>query len=349
MKQSFVAQVTEILGEVSIVKNLARKKFISEFVIGLIKSRNVQFCEIAQHLRDSAKLSSNEVRIQDFFREVSLDYQQVAVLLLSFLPRRRKLRLCIDRTNWEFGCHHCNILMVSVGCGDFSLPFYWEMLANEGGNSSQKQRTDLLKFCFDLIGKKRIGLVIGDREFVGHYWLRYLKDRHIRFIMRMPKHHKMHRLDGRVQRVEALNLTPGQVVTLPNVLMNGVVGNVSVQLLESGDYLLLFGTVNQVLMGQMYRKRWSIEVCFQNLKGRGFNLESSHLKSDQKLKKLVALVSIAYGLVSSIGLFYDQKVQAIKKRIMDIKLKVLPEKELISLENGAEQIKLKQEKYGQEL
>ena len=83
MKQSFVDKITEILNKVPIVKNLARKKFISQFAIGLIKSRNVQFYAVAQHLNDSAKLKSNEVRIQDFFREVDLDYAMVAILLLS--------------------------------------------------------------------------------------------------------------------------------------------------------------------------------------------------------------------------------------------------------------------------
>ena len=69
MKQSLTAEVAEILSKVPIVKNLARKKLISKFILGLVKSRNVQFCQVVQHLNDEAKLASNEVRIQDFFRE----------------------------------------------------------------------------------------------------------------------------------------------------------------------------------------------------------------------------------------------------------------------------------------
>ncbi|NBB31902.1 transposase [Cellulophaga sp. BC115SP] len=38
-------------------------------------------------------------------------------------------------------------------------------------------------------------------------------------------------------------------------------------------------------MGQLYRKRWSIETVFQSFKGREFNLESTHLQSIAKLKK----------------------------------------------------------------
>jgi len=66
--------------------------------------------------------------------------------------------------------------------------------------------------------------------------------------------------------------------------------------------------------GQFYRKRWSIEACFQNLKGRGFNLEATHLKSLTKLKKLVALVSIAYSFCIGLGLYFHKKVQKIKTK-----------------------------------
>ena len=58
-------------------------------------------------------------------------------------------------------------------------------------------------------------------------------------------------------------------------------------------------------MGQLYRKRWTIEACFQNLKGRGFALRSTPLQGRDKLKKLVGLVVIVLVLVArwvSVGL-----------------------------------------------
>lgn len=101
MKQSLKSEITTILDSVPMVQNRARKKFVGAFVLGLIQSRNIQFCEVAQHLNDEVKLASNENRIQDFFREVELDYQLVAVLLLSLLPKKVKLSICIDRSEWE--------------------------------------------------------------------------------------------------------------------------------------------------------------------------------------------------------------------------------------------------------
>lgn len=155
-------------------------------------------------MNNSTKLSSNEVRIQDFFREVDIDYFCVALLLLHLLPPKKKLRLCIDRTEWDFGCCQINILMVMVGCGDYQLPLYWEMLDNKSGNSSTQDRKDIVKLCVDLIGKDRIGYIVGDREFIGHSWIKYLKDNDIFFLMRLPKHHL---IGSSVKVVERLGLS----------------------------------------------------------------------------------------------------------------------------------------------
>jgi Transposase DDE domain len=84
--------------------------------------------------------------------------------------------------------------------------------------------------------------------------------------------------------------------------------------LSDGDFLYLLGTVNAGFMGQLYAKRWTVETCFQGLKGRGFDLEKTHLKCFKKIKELIALVAIAYAVCGSMGICHHQKVQKIKKK-----------------------------------
>lgn len=314
MKQYFTDKVTEILHKVSIVDNLARKKFISMFIIALIKSRNVQFNRIAHHLNDEAQIDSNEVRIQNFFRDVTLNYNEVAKLMISLLPKDKKLRLCIDRTEWDFGKHQVNILMVTVGYANFTLPIYFDLLDNKSGNSSYENRKDLLDLCIELLGEHRIGLIIGDREFVGRKWFKYLKKNKIKYIMRMPKNHYFHRPNGEIVDVRNLKIKVGQILKIKNCMVDGVIGNISIELLENGDYLYLFSSLAPTYIGQMYKNRWSIEALFQNLKGRGFDLEKTMLQNNEKLKKLVALVSLAYGFSTTLGKYHDRKVQKIKKK-----------------------------------
>ncbi|NBB30347.1 transposase [Cellulophaga sp. BC115SP] len=179
-------------------------------------ARAIQFCEIAHHLNDDAKLSSNEIRIQDFFREVEIDYHQVAILLNCLVPAKKKLRVCIDRTEWDFGKTQFNILMIVVGYGDFQIPLYWELLDDNSGNSSTQDRKNLLELCLSILDKERIGYIVGGREFIGHSWIKYLKDKGIRFVMRVPKHHTITRPDGTVIKIGELKLKVDKALILKN-------------------------------------------------------------------------------------------------------------------------------------
>ena len=311
MKHCLIAKITTVLQHAPIVRNLARQKFVSQFIIALIKSRNVQFCEVAHQLNDSVKLASNETRIQDFFREAPFNYLFLVHLLLRLLPATGKVRLCIDRTEWDFGKCQVNILLVTVGQGEFTLPLYWELLDNRSGNSNAADRIALLQVCVQVLGQHRIGLVIGDREFVGHVWLKWLKDHKLNFVMRLPKHHLLTYADGRQQAIADLGLAEGQVRHVASCQVDGVWGQVWVKALAAQEFLFLFATAGLNRLEQLYRRRWTIEQCFQNLKGRGFNLEASHLRCYQKLRKLVALVSLAYALCRSVGQVAHEKVKSV--------------------------------------
>ena len=65
---------------------------------------------------------------------------------------------------------------------------------------------------------------------------------------------------------------------------------------------------------QLYAQRWTIEQCFQNLNGRGFHLENSHLRCHNKPRKLLALVTLAYALCLRIGQAADQRTPIAHKK-----------------------------------
>ena len=75
---------------------------------------------------------------------------------------------------------------MSVGQGAFRVPLCWELLDNRSGNSNATDRSALLRVHMQVLGKERIGLVPGDREFVGHAWFKWLKDQEVAFVMRGP-------------------------------------------------------------------------------------------------------------------------------------------------------------------
>lgn len=301
MKQSLIAKITTLLQQVPLVANLARQKFMAQFIIGLIKSRNVQFCEVAQHLNDAVKVASNETRIQDFFRRVRPDADALARLLLHLLPGQGPVRLCLDRTGWHFGRCQVNLLLVSAGRDTWQVPLYWQALANKGGNSNAAQRIALLERCVALLGRAQIAAVLGDREFVGCVWLGWLAEQGLPFLVRMPKHHPLTFANGQCQPVAALGLAPGQVWHFARVQVDEVWGRARVQALAEGEFHFLFASAEVRNLAELYAQRWGIEQCFQNLKGRGFDLEKSHLQCPDKLLTLVALASLAYAFCLRVG------------------------------------------------
>ena len=227
-----------------------------------------------------------------------------------FLPKG-KLSLSIDRTEWDFGKYQCNILMVVARHDGVGIPIFWDLLDNKSGNSNTQNRKDLIGKVISLIGVDRIAVIVGDREFIGHEWFKYLKDSNIPFCMRMPKSHLITLRNTNIYSVTELLSTQTERY-YQDCMIDGIWCNVMLKKLPDGDFLILAGSFPAKQLGGFYRRRWSIEVFFQTAKGRGFNLENTHLKSSEKIKKLLVFVSIAVGICVNIGKHYHKKVQKIK-------------------------------------
>ena len=87
-----------------------------------------------------------------------------------------------------------------------------------------------------------------------------------------------------------------------NVIVDGVKVNLSISYGNDGELLYLIGTVKARYLEKAYKRRWSIEVFFQALKKRGFNLEESSLRCLKKYRKLFAVVCIAYTICWATGI-----------------------------------------------
>jgi Transposase DDE domain len=310
MKKIIRDEVIKLLQKIPLATNLARKKFISSFLMGLIDSEKVQFREVALHIESEAKIESIERNIQSFFKDYEFDYDQVCLLLVLFLPRG-KLSLSIDRTEWDFGIYQCNILMIVAKNGSVGIPLYWSLLDNKSGNSHCKDRIDLLSKLIKVIGKERIGVIVGDREFIGIEWIKYLKINGIEFCMRVPKSHLVTLKNGDCYSIDTLLSTQTERY-FQDCRIDGVWCNTMLKRMPDNDFLFLMGNLPAKKLGEFYRRRWCIEVLFQTFKGRGFDLESTHLKCSKKLSKLIVFVSIAVAICVKVGEYHHKNIQKIK-------------------------------------
>lgn len=301
------------IGKIKIHK--ARKDFIIRFIISLILVQEVQYVDLAKVFNDNVEQESNVRRIQSFISNYNLSYVQVAVLIASFLPPG-KFNLSIDRTNWKFGAKYYNILAVTVYCKGVGVPIYFEMLENKGGNSKQEHRIDILGKIIKIFGKDKINCIIGDREFIGEKWCKWLIDNEIRFYMRIHNDHKIKFKNGEEYRSENL-VYEKKKRYLKGVTVFNCIVNVALQKNKKRnkkgeiENLVVITNGSERMALCCYKTRWSIEVFFQSLKGRGFNLEKTHLTKTNRLKKLFAFTCIAFTICLTVGIWKHKNIKAI--------------------------------------
>ncbi len=85
--------------------NKARAKCMAGIVIGATEAKSVLLSELATRIPGNATTISKFRWLQDFFCEVMLDFDAVAILLMGFVAELTKepLTLALDRTNWTSG------------------------------------------------------------------------------------------------------------------------------------------------------------------------------------------------------------------------------------------------------
>lgn len=299
--------------------NKAIINLMTEFILALIKIRDVNLTSIALVICGDSEVSSGYRRLQRFFAKAEICYTCLAKLIVSIARiEDKKWTLALDRTNWKFGKLHINILVLSIHHHGIGIPILWSMLDNNGGNSNSMQRQDLLDRFIRIFGVGRIASVLADREFIGDEWFKYMDDIGIKFYIRI-----------------GANITIGRAKT------ELVTANRMVQRLKNNDYIILDGERYLGLkhngpkvkiaackndMGELmviatndavqhaiekYRERWSIETLFGCLKTRGFNFENTHMVHLDRIGKLLALLAITFTLCHVLGIWRNS-INAIK-------------------------------------
>jgi len=294
----------------------SHKEFIACYLIGLFVCQTVNSKKLAKQLNGDVKSKSNEQRIRNFYCNYEIDYTVIAMIMFSLL-KPKKVKLSIDRTNWKFGESDINIFAMTAYYHGLGVPLFWDLLAKRG-SSNIAERIDLLEFFVNQFGIDHIEYITADREFIGYEWIKYLKSHNISFFIRIRKNTDVF-LNGKEYKAENL-VTSRQEKCFMDVKIWGVRLNLSVKMIDNpkdpeDNCLLIITNLLPLNACECYRNRWSIENCFSCWKTRGLNIEDTHMIQPQRLKKLVAMVALAYLFCVHVGVWSDanQKKIPIKK------------------------------------
>jgi hypothetical protein len=264
---------------------------------------------------------SHYQRIKRWFWN-SLEQKYVWLILLETsagLLKKMTEIIIIDGTSWQWGGQTYHFLTLSVLYKGVAIPIWWIELGRLG-ISNQKQRKILfigaLK-VLKLLGKT----LIGDREYIGIMWLKYLKNNGLAFVIRLREKNYNDAINSTGKPIEKLEKKAekrlGQVFS-KHFELNGesYFFVLTAYKDRSGkiEILRLITTLAYASKAvELYKLRYRIESLFKHLKSNGFDLEALHLQSSRKVKLMMALVVLAYTLSIIYGLKgYKRKYPPLK-------------------------------------
>jgi hypothetical protein len=266
-----------------------------------VKSFNLSI--LATAFPGRPKEYSNNKRLQRFLREFELPYAELAAFVIKLLGVPGPYVLALDRTNWKVGAVDINILMLSIVYRAVGFPVVWVVLP-KAGNSDTTERETVIEVFLDLFGAPAIACLLGDREFIGKRWFRFLRRHRIKFQMRLKASTRVRNARGKFVHARRLfaSTRVDQMLVLPEARqMWGMELYLSGCYLGGGEYLILASAQYSPAPHQEYEKRWGIETLFGALKSRGFNLEDTHLRDPERLSRLLALLAIAFTWAFVVG------------------------------------------------
>lgn len=296
--------------------NLSRCRCLANIICAAIAARSVKLDDLAANIPGNAKFASKTRRLQLFFSNFGLDYNLIALLIVSILKvfLNKKWLLSIDRTNWQRRGNDVNLLVLAVCMGDVAIPLFWNDLQHKG-NSNSSQRIVLLRRFIKLFGADRIEAITGDREFVGKDWFDWLKKRKIPFVMRIRDNFRVQTTRGRTTYVwncfRNLKICQQKLLGARNVA--GVKLMVSgIRLPKNEGVILVSYGIAPEESFRLYQERWRIETLFEKLKSHGFDLEGSRLRGKEKAEKLLAALALVTAWCYAFGRWHVEEVMPLR-------------------------------------
>jgi Transposase DDE domain len=268
---------------------------LAALLIALLQQNTANLARLANVLDLDAKKESKYKRLQRFLKHAPLTDEMLAKLLLAIVKPKGKYVLALDRTEWKYGAVWVNILTLSIVCGNTAIPLLWQTL-NRKGNSTLAEKKALLERYRRLFGVDEIDYLCADREFDGYQFVQYLKQAGIPFRLRVKVSMKLTDKRGELLKCGKLlrTLKIGESYKLRRGRRyGGVEVFVEVQRgRDSKESVIVLASEPSGKILLEYKRRWAIETLFQNLKGRGFELEATHLREAGRIDKLFGVLAL---------------------------------------------------------
>jgi hypothetical protein len=289
-------------------EHIARLRNLVWLLIGIYESKSVHLSKVALEIPGKAKtpsitrrlirwLNNPAIRVREWYEPIARD------VLQAMAKTGGEIRLIADGTKVGFG-HQ--LLMVAVAFRRRAIPIAWTWVRKSRGHSSAIKQLALLAYVRRLIPAKTPVLLVGDSEFGSVAVMRQLETWKWLYVLRQKANYWAKVGQSDWQYFGDLVEQPGQSNWLGRSLLTSKHAH-PINLLahwkrgEKEPWLLATNLPSRQKTLRAYRRRMWIEEMFGDLKGHGFDLESTHLRHFLRLSRLTLAIALLYVWFISTG------------------------------------------------
>jgi hypothetical protein len=290
-------------------ERVTRLRNLAWLLVGICRSKSVHLSKVALKIpgdtntlsitrRLSRFLDNPAIRVREWYEPVARNVLQAIADTVG------EVRLIADGTKVGFG-HQ--LLMVAVAFRRRAIPIAWTWVRKSRGHSSAAKQVALLAYVRRLIPTSTPVLLVGDSEFGAVAVISQVEAWKWGYVLRQKANHQVKLGDeSSWQHFGNLVERPGQSYWLERGLLTSKHAHPTNLLAhwkkgEKEPWLLATNLSSRREALGAYRRRMWIEEMFGDMKGNGFDLESTHLRHFLRLSRLTLAVALLYVWLVSMG------------------------------------------------
>jgi hypothetical protein len=277
-------------------------------MMGMFLSSSVQLNLVARKVPIRAQKLSIVKRLARFLDngavQVRAWYEPTAMALLRAAGSAGQVRLIIDAS--KVSQDH-RLLIVTVAYHRRSVPIAWTWVRSSRGHSTTAKQVKLLAYVQGLLPKDVKVSLVGDCEFDHPLLMENLRRWHWDYVLRQPGHHLiLWRGENAWRRLDRFPLRPGMTIWIGHALLTKASPFPTHVVLywqpgEKEPWFLATSLPCPQAAVKLHHLTMWIEEMFGDMKGHGFDLESSHLRHFLRLSRLTLAVSLLYVWLVALG------------------------------------------------
>ena len=288
-------------------ERITRTRNLALFVTGLALSTAVHLPMVVRKWPVAGQLPSLVNRLRRFLDNPRVDvrswYRPVAEQLVQSFAGQR-IRLVVDCTKVGF---NFRLLTISIAYRKRTLPLAWSVHRGRKGHVRSAEQIALFAHVRTLLPQNSEVWVVGDTGFQTVPLLRWFQRQHWHFVIRQQGKNLVYLAEQGWVKLSALELRKGQTRFMGWIRLTRKSDAGWFWLIlhwEKGEdepWYLVSDQSGQRALIRLYKVRMWVEEMYGDLKGHGFDLESTHLDDTNRIARLMLGVCLAFVWFMALG------------------------------------------------